>query len=157
MIRRPPRSTLYVYRRQRQMCIRDSRNSAVCPLLGRLPASETYKNPYISPVSLQLDAQSGVYPPHWGFCGFPRHVFINTGRAELNSEQHVTLAHRMAEGTVSGVPQYSGDCDYSEDRAHNMSWRDQFPRTKGWVSVSYTHLTLPTIHVECRSRWSPYH
>ena len=25
------------------------------------------------------------------------------------------------------------------------------------ISVSYTHLTLPTIHVECRSRWSPYH
>ena len=23
--------------------------------------------------------------------------------------------------------------------------------------VSYTHLTLPTIHVLCRSRWSPYH
>ena len=23
-------------------------------------------------------------------------------------------------------------------------------------AVSYTHLTLPTIHVECRSRWSPY-
>ena len=23
------------------------------------------------------------------------------------------------------------------------------------VTVSYTHLTLPTIHVECRSRWSP--
>ena len=27
-----------------------------------------------------------------------------------------------------------------------------------WVSpVSYTHLTLPTIVRECRSRWSPYH
>ena len=25
------------------------------------------------------------------------------------------------------------------------------------IPVSYTHLTLPTIHVECRSRWSPYH
>ena len=25
------------------------------------------------------------------------------------------------------------------------------------TAVSYTHLTLPTIHVECRSRWSPYH
>ena len=25
------------------------------------------------------------------------------------------------------------------------------------LAVSYTHLTLPTIHVECRSRWSPYH
>ena len=24
-------------------------------------------------------------------------------------------------------------------------------------SVSYTHLTLPTIAAECRSRWSPYH
>ena len=24
-------------------------------------------------------------------------------------------------------------------------------------AVSYTHLTLPTIHVECRSRWSPDH
>ena len=24
-------------------------------------------------------------------------------------------------------------------------------------TVSYTHLTLPTIHVLCRSRWSPYH
>ena len=23
--------------------------------------------------------------------------------------------------------------------------------------VSYTHLTLPTIHGSCRSRWSPYH
>ena len=25
------------------------------------------------------------------------------------------------------------------------------------LAVSYTHLTLPTIHVECRSRWSPSH
>ena len=25
------------------------------------------------------------------------------------------------------------------------------------ASVSYTHLTLPTIRHRCRSRWSPYH
>ena len=25
------------------------------------------------------------------------------------------------------------------------------------LPVSYTHLTLPTIIPECRSRWSPYH
>ena len=25
------------------------------------------------------------------------------------------------------------------------------------TAVSYTHLTLPTIAAECRSRWSPYH
>ena len=24
-------------------------------------------------------------------------------------------------------------------------------------AVSYTHLTLPTNHDMCRSRWSPYH
>ena len=24
-------------------------------------------------------------------------------------------------------------------------------------SVSYTHLTLPTTRLRCRSRWSPYH
>ena len=27
----------------------------------------------------------------------------------------------------------------------------------GSVSVSYTHLTLPTTGIRCRSRWSPYH
>ena len=25
------------------------------------------------------------------------------------------------------------------------------------LSVSYTHLTLPTMLAQCRSRWSPYH
>ena len=25
------------------------------------------------------------------------------------------------------------------------------------ISVSYTHLTLPTMLAQCRSRWSPYH
>ena len=32
--------------------------------------------------------------------------------------------------------------------------------TGDWIRyrpVSYTHLTLPTIVRECRSRWSPYH
>ena len=28
---------------------------------------------------------------------------------------------------------------------------------KGEVTVSYTHLTLPTIAAECRSRGSQYH
>ena len=27
----------------------------------------------------------------------------------------------------------------------------------GSDAVSYTHLTLPTSAVACRSRWSPYH
>ena len=28
---------------------------------------------------------------------------------------------------------------------------------EAFKAVSYTHLTLPTIAAECRSRWSPYH
>ena len=31
------------------------------------------------------------------------------------------------------------------------------PKLNGYASVSYTHLTLPTNTVTCRSRWSPYH
>ena len=32
-----------------------------------------------------------------------------------------------------------------------------FIRQQGLETVSYTHLTLPTIYPKCRSRWSPYH
>ena len=28
---------------------------------------------------------------------------------------------------------------------------------QGQITVSYTHLTLPTMIIRCRSRWSPYH
>ena len=28
---------------------------------------------------------------------------------------------------------------------------------EGGTPVSYTHLTLPTMLAQCRSRWSPYH
>ena len=28
---------------------------------------------------------------------------------------------------------------------------------EGQEAVSYTHLTLPTMSLVCRSRWSPYH
>ena len=29
--------------------------------------------------------------------------------------------------------------------------------SQGYIPVSYTHLTLPTRSIKCRSRWSPYH
>ena len=32
-----------------------------------------------------------------------------------------------------------------------------FPDKVKLKAVSYTHLTLPTTSIECRSRWSPYH
>ena len=59
-----------------------------------------------------------------------------------------------AEGNFSGaaVTEFSG-----------RAWEDETqplkPRTVRLsdTAVSYTHLTLPTIAAECRSRWSPYH
>ena len=38
--------------------------------------------------------------------------------------------------------------------------RDHAPDLAGKrvaIPVSYTHLTLPTMLAQCRSRWSPYH
>ena len=34
---------------------------------------------------------------------------------------------------------------------------DMSPKARDIKAVSYTHLTLPTNTVTCRSRWSPYH
>ena len=42
---------------------------------------------------------------------------------------------------------------YLNDNATSSKYASYYTE----VAVSYTHLTLPTIHVECRSRWSPYH
>ena len=49
-----------------------------------------------------------------------------------------------------------GQAYVAADRAILMN---EHGLVKGYtsMSVSYTHLTLPTIHVECRSRWSPCH
>ena len=39
-----------------------------------------------------------------------------------------------------------------------QAWRARTGFDTGWAAtVSYTHLTLPTNSVWCRSRWSPYH
>ena len=44
----------------------------------------------------------------------------------------------------------------SEPGAHILSGAVMDPRAIT-EPVSYTHLTLPTNTVTCRSRWSPYH
>ena len=36
----------------------------------------------------------------------------------------------------------------------NYEWTDMYA---AFATVSYTHLTLPTTRLRCRSRWSPYH
>ena len=40
---------------------------------------------------------------------------------------------------------------------NNINQIAKATNTTGVISVSYTHLTLPTKPYGCRSRWSPYH
>lgn len=105
------------------------RNTTVSAFLGNLPASDTYANPYISPVSLHLGADSGGQPPQWGFAGFPKRTYIVSGTAELNWEQHVTLAHRMAQGTTQHRPTYAGDRVSEDGDAAELAARHEYPRS----------------------------
>lgn len=106
------------------------RNTAVSAFLGDLPARETYRNPYISPVSLQLPLERGGEGPHWGFHGFPKKIYITTGSAEISYDQHLTLAHRLAEGTIKARPVYAGDRLSAGCNAREMAERRARPRPK---------------------------
>lgn len=105
------------------------RNTSVSTLLGHLPAKQSYIDPYLSPVSLQLPLDKGGAGPHYGFQGFPSKVFISTGTAEVSYDQHVTLAHRLAAGTKRQKPVYSGDrCSERLDPVP-LAERPSYPRS----------------------------
>ena len=106
------------------------RNTAVSAFLGDLPARETYRNPYISPVSLQLPLERGGKGPHYGFHGFPKRIYITSGSAEISYDQHLTLAHRLASGTKKGMPTYTGDKLSAGCNAREMAERRNRPRPK---------------------------
>ena len=53
---------------------------------------------------------------------------------------------------LSKTPKVSGDAGQTYMDGQTAKVLDEASKT-----VSYTHLTLPTNRVACRSRWSPYH
>ena len=56
------------------------------------------------------------------------------------------------------VPQdVSVQFELAHTNAVSVGYRIEDADNAGKKAVSYTHLTLPTINGECRSRWSPYH
>ena len=67
-------------------------------------------------------------------------------------------ASETKDGNIDYILKVVNNTD--EDR-NNVELIDILPYEKdsrgSTVAVSYTHLTLPTIAAECRSRWSPYH
>ena len=52
---------------------------------------------------------------------------------------------------------FTSNGNISANAGTNKILVEQGTITIGSQAVSYTHLTLPTIPFECRSRWSPYH
>ena len=62
-----------------------------------------------------------------------------------------TRNERLLKPSLRGPQGYAMVRLYMPDRQK----RDVFVHRL--VPVSYTHLTLPTIALLCRSRWSPYH
>ena len=68
-------------------------------------------------------------------------------------------------GIIYGISDYGLSQNLNiprkEAKAYIDNYMASYPSIKAYmdsiVAVSYTHLTLPTIAAECRSRWSPYH
>ena len=78
------------------------------------------------------------------------------GRNEIKSEL-IKLAQTMDDRFIVFVGSQGTDKEaWADALASNLLCEN--PREDGaCLAVSYTHLTLPTIAAECRSRWSPYH
>ena len=58
------------------------------------------------------------------------------------------------------LPRYTKLLEEREDRIEGGMKRAEAQQAEAKAAletVSYTHLTLPTIALLCRSRWSPYH
>lgn len=124
------------------------RNTAVSAVLGKMAARETYRNPYLSSISLQLDAKHGGAGPSYGFEGFPKRTYICTGTAEISHDQHLTLAYRMAAGTELRVPIHEGDKCSKDADPYEMAARLQYPRPENhevtiWPSAQNTPITTP--------------
>ena len=52
---------------------------------------------------------------------------------------------------------YDDSIEYINKNIDKLISNELLEKNIGLMSVSYTHLTLPTIRRGCRSRWSPYH
>ena len=73
-------------------------------------------------------------------------------QVDLNAEQKRDLDIFVGQARKSIVAPFLSDAAKLEGFDNYYSKLSDSEK-----AVSYTHLTLPTIHVESRSRWSPYH
>ena len=97
---------------------------------------------------------------------YPSRLTINrdalldaVGRASLVAEDHIPVRLSLGSGGVElsvSRQDVGGETEYIEAAYEGEDMVIAF-NTRYHTAVSYTHLTLPTKVLVCRSRWSPYH
>ena len=90
------------------------------------------------------------------FAGFDYEVSSRVRiAAEVDTPGRVAVAGKLLSDIVANMPNQPVEVSTSDTKLLLDGGSAHFELPL--MPVSYTHLTLPTIHVECRSRWSPYH
>ena len=124
---------------------------------------------YLYPRDLDVEDVQAALIPHF----VTRQVYCGAGRIGLGQqgeqpgfqisqradyiETEVSLETTLNRGIVNTRDEPHAEADKWR-RLHVIIGDANLSEFSNYLkSVSYTHLTLPTIHVECRSRWSPYH
>ena len=79
-------------------------------------------------------------------------------KIQLSSEEVCNLSDAQFKTLVIRKVTELVDFGHKLDEKMKATLRETKENVQGTNSaVSYTHLTLPTNTVTCRSRWSPYH
>ena len=105
----------------------------------------------------------------------PRHIIITLPK--IKDKERILKAERQKETVTCKGVHIRLSADFSQETLQaRRGWKEVFQvmkgkdlqprllhpaklsfRMEGHITVSYTHLTLPTRRDSCRSRWSPYH
>ena len=81
-------------------------------------------------------------------------VYVTHDQSEALAMADRIIVMNMGRVEQVGTPE---EIYYNPETVFVSEFVSKANLVRGSWSVSYTHLTLPTIALLCRSRWSPYH
>ena len=83
------------------------------------------------------------------------------GSPEGEIHSDTGLPKKMETFQINNPGQHLQELEERQQKQPRASRRKEITKIRAELNnietVSYTHLTLPTIILPCRSRWSPYH